>query len=120
MRSANGSCLIEVADEGLGIPPYNAGVLTAEVESARWFDASGKAQLSRDPRWTALLTWQKSLISWYGYDKLRKFTAASADEFGASNDFEIGLKKSALNDPPNRGRIPRMVNATRLTNALPS
>src|SRR5687768_17961308 len=25
--------------EGLGIPPYNAGVLTAEFESARWFDA---------------------------------------------------------------------------------
>jgi aspartyl-tRNA(Asn)/glutamyl-tRNA(Gln) amidotransferase subunit B len=25
--------------EGLGIPPYNASVLTAEVESARWFDA---------------------------------------------------------------------------------
>src|SRR5918998_3280972 len=24
--------------EGLGIPPYNASVLTAEVESARWFD----------------------------------------------------------------------------------
>jgi len=25
--------------EGMGIPPYNASVLTAEVESARWFDA---------------------------------------------------------------------------------
>jgi aspartyl-tRNA(Asn)/glutamyl-tRNA(Gln) amidotransferase subunit B len=25
--------------EGLGVSPYNAGVLTAEVESARWFDA---------------------------------------------------------------------------------
>ncbi|MBA2466076.1 MAG: Asp-tRNA(Asn)/Glu-tRNA(Gln) amidotransferase subunit GatB [Sphingomonas sp.] len=25
--------------EALGIPPYNASVLTAEVESARWFDA---------------------------------------------------------------------------------
>jgi aspartyl-tRNA(Asn)/glutamyl-tRNA(Gln) amidotransferase subunit B len=25
--------------EGLGIPPYNASVLTAEVETARWFDA---------------------------------------------------------------------------------
>ena len=37
-----------------------------------------------------MLKWQKSLVDWYGYDKLRKFTAASADEFGASNDFEIG------------------------------
>jgi aspartyl-tRNA(Asn)/glutamyl-tRNA(Gln) amidotransferase subunit B len=25
--------------EAAGIPPYNAGVLTAEVETARWFDA---------------------------------------------------------------------------------
>ena len=25
--------------EGLGITPYNASVLTAEVETARWFDA---------------------------------------------------------------------------------
>ena len=46
--------------------------------------------LSKDPRWAALLKWQKALVDWYGYDKLRKFTAASADEFGASNDFEIG------------------------------
>jgi multiple sugar transport system substrate-binding protein len=57
---------------------------------APWFDASGQPQLSKDPRWAALLTWQKALVDWYGYDKLRKFTAASADEFGASNDFEIG------------------------------
>ena len=46
--------------------------------------------LSKDPRWAAMLKWQKALVDWYGYDKLRKFTAASADEFGASNDFEIG------------------------------
>ncbi|MFL6721950.1 MAG: Asp-tRNA(Asn)/Glu-tRNA(Gln) amidotransferase GatCAB subunit B, partial [Sphingomonas sp.] len=29
--------------EGLGITPYNASVLTAEVETARWFDALLKA-----------------------------------------------------------------------------
>src|SRR3954468_18996694 len=29
--------------EGLGITPYNAGVLTAEVETARWFDMLLKA-----------------------------------------------------------------------------
>ena len=57
---------------------------------APWFDASGQPVLSKDPRWAAMLKWQKSLVDWYGYDKLRKFTAASADEFGASNDFEIG------------------------------
>jgi multiple sugar transport system substrate-binding protein len=57
---------------------------------APWFDAKGQPDLSKDPRWAALMKWQKSLVDWYGYDKLRTFTAASADEFGASNDFEIG------------------------------
>ena len=57
---------------------------------APWFDAKGQPVLSKDPRWAAMLKWQKALVDWYGYDKLRKFTAASADEFGASNDFEIG------------------------------
>ncbi|HET6265434.1 MAG TPA: hypothetical protein VFD95_11280, partial [Usitatibacter sp.] len=61
-----------------------------QAYGAPWFDASGQPVLSKDPRWAAMLKWQKSLVDWYGYDKLRKFTAASADEFGASNDFEIG------------------------------
>jgi multiple sugar transport system substrate-binding protein len=61
-----------------------------QAYGAPWFDASGKPILSKDPRWAAMLKWQKQLVDWYGYDKLRKFTAASADEFGASNDFEIG------------------------------
>ncbi|HET6175168.1 MAG TPA: extracellular solute-binding protein [Gaiellales bacterium] len=61
-----------------------------EAYGAPWFDAKGQPVLSKDPRWAALLKWQKSLVDWYGYDQLRKFTAASADEFGASNDFEIG------------------------------
>ena len=61
-----------------------------QAYGAPWFDASGQPSLSKDPRWAALLKWQKQLVDWYGYDKLRTFTAASADEFGASNDFEIG------------------------------
>jgi multiple sugar transport system substrate-binding protein len=61
-----------------------------QAYDAPWFDARGKPQLAKDPRWAALLKWQKQLVDWYGYDKLRTFTAASADEFGASNDFEIG------------------------------
>jgi multiple sugar transport system substrate-binding protein len=61
-----------------------------QAYGAQWFDASGKPSLSSDPRWAQMLTWQKKLVDWYGYDNLRKFTAASADEFGASNDFEIG------------------------------
>jgi multiple sugar transport system substrate-binding protein len=61
-----------------------------EAYGAPWFNASGQPQLSKDPRWAAMLKWQKALVDWYGYNNLRKFTAASADEFGSSNDFEIG------------------------------
>jgi multiple sugar transport system substrate-binding protein len=61
-----------------------------QAYGAHWFDTSGKAELSRDPRWTSLLDWQKSLIDWYGYDKLVRFSAGKGDEFSASNDFERG------------------------------
>jgi multiple sugar transport system substrate-binding protein len=61
-----------------------------QAYGAPWFNAAGQPQISVDPRWAQMLTWQKALVDWYGYDNLRKFTAASADEFGASNDFEIG------------------------------
>ena len=55
-------------------------------------------QVDRSPatrRWTKLLTWQKSLIDWYGYDKLVRFQAGVGDEFSASNAFENG--KLAMN-----------------------
>jgi len=41
--------------EGLGITPYNAGVLTAEVETARWFDAllDAGAQPVQASNWVA-------------------------------------------------------------------
>jgi aspartyl-tRNA(Asn)/glutamyl-tRNA(Gln) amidotransferase subunit B len=41
--------------EGLGVTPYNAGVLTAEVETARWFDAllEGGVESKAAANWTA-------------------------------------------------------------------
>ena len=75
VRNADGS--IKVA----GFVPlgkyYEDSVAGGLVQAygARWFDSSGKAQLSRDSRWTSLLKWQKSLIDWYGYDKLLRFSA---------------------------------------------
>src|SRR5438874_11843566 len=56
----------------------------------KYFDAKGKSSLSRDPAWTRLLEWQKSLINWYGYKNLVKFTAGAGQEFSASNAFEVG------------------------------
>jgi multiple sugar transport system substrate-binding protein len=61
----------------------------------KWTDDSGKSTLSSDPAWAKLLTWQKDLIDWYGYDDLVKFQAGLGDEFSASNAFEKG--KLAMN-----------------------
>jgi multiple sugar transport system substrate-binding protein len=61
----------------------------------KWTDEDGKSSLSTDPAWAKLLTWQKSLIDWYGYDNLVKFQAGLGDEFSTSNAFEKG--KLAMN-----------------------
>jgi multiple sugar transport system substrate-binding protein len=61
----------------------------APLTGAPYFDSAGKASLT-DPRWIELWQWQKSLVDFYGYDKLAKFGAAAGAEFSASNAFETG------------------------------
>jgi multiple sugar transport system substrate-binding protein len=61
----------------------------------KWVDDSGKSSLGSDPAWAKLLTWQKELVDFYGYDNLVKFQAGLGDEFSASNAFEKG--KVAMN-----------------------
>jgi multiple sugar transport system substrate-binding protein len=61
----------------------------------KWVDDSGKSVLGSDPAWAKLLTWQKDLIDWYGYDNLVKFQSGLGDEFSPSNAFEKG--KVAMN-----------------------
>jgi multiple sugar transport system substrate-binding protein len=56
----------------------------------KWVDDQGKSTLGSDPAWAKLLTWQKQLIDWYGYDNLVKFQAGLGDEFSTSNAFEKG------------------------------
>ena len=57
--------------------------------------SDGKAHLATDSAWSKWLTWQKSMIDWYGYKNLVKFQAGLGDEFSASNAFEVG--KVAMN-----------------------
>ncbi|MEO8686926.1 MAG: extracellular solute-binding protein [Solirubrobacteraceae bacterium] len=57
---------------------------------AKWVDDGGRSTIGKDPAWAKMLTWQKDLIDWYGYDKLVKFQAGLGDEFSASNAFEKG------------------------------
>lgn len=57
---------------------------------AKWLTADEKSAIGTDPRWQAMLTWQKELVDWYGYDNLQKFTAGLGDEWSADNAFHKG------------------------------
>ncbi len=62
----------------------------APMAGAKWLNADGTSAIGADPAWKALLTWQKELVDWYGYDKLEKFRASLGDEWSADNAFHKG------------------------------
>ncbi|MEU3459944.1 extracellular solute-binding protein [Streptomyces sp. NPDC006733] len=58
---------------------------------AKYFDASGKAQLSKDKGFAEMFTWQRDLVtSLGGFDKLEKYRNTFGDEFGAKNPLHTG------------------------------
>jgi multiple sugar transport system substrate-binding protein len=91
-KNADGSLKVVGYNPFLGFYSGNAPDLSAYAPlfGAKYVDGSGKSMLSRDPAWTRMMKWQKSLVDWYGYKKLQKFNAGAADEFSASHAFEIG------------------------------
>jgi multiple sugar transport system substrate-binding protein len=91
-KGSNGKIKVAGYNPFLGFYAGNAPDLSvyAPLFGAKYVDSSGKSMLSRDPAWTRLLKWQKSLVDWYGYKNLQKFNAGAADEFSASHAFEIG------------------------------
>jgi multiple sugar transport system substrate-binding protein len=68
----------------------NAAAHLAPATGAQWLTADGKSAVGGDPNWKTLLTWQKGLVDWYGYDNLTKFKASLGDEFSADNAFQKG------------------------------
>src|SRR3954463_5921948 len=66
-----------------------------EAYGAKWLDAKGKSAIGTDPGWAKWANWMKSLIDWYGYNKLVRFQAQPIDEFTPSQAFETG--KLAMN-----------------------
>src|ERR1700754_1751119 len=68
----------------------NAPAHLAPAVGAKWLTDDGKSAVGTDPAWKTLLTWQKNLIDWYGYDNLVKFRAGLGDEFSADNAFQKG------------------------------
>jgi multiple sugar transport system substrate-binding protein len=69
---------------GAGIGTY------APLFGATFLDKEGGSNLSKQPGWTKMLTWQKSLIDYYGYGKLVRWQTGAGDEFAASHPFENG------------------------------
>lgn len=68
----------------------NAAAHLAPAVGAKWLTADGKSAVGTDPAWKTLMTWQKGLVDWYGYDNLQKFRAGLGDEFSADNAFQKG------------------------------
>jgi multiple sugar transport system substrate-binding protein len=55
-----------------------------------YFDANGKADTARDPRWTALFTFLKQIVDAEGYAKLSKFVATAGPDGSNSDEFDNG------------------------------
>jgi multiple sugar transport system substrate-binding protein len=68
----------------------NAAAHLAPMVGAKWLTGDGKSAIGGDPAWKTLLTWQKQLVDFYGYDNLVKFKASLGDEFSADNAFQKG------------------------------
>ncbi|MEV7414702.1 ABC transporter substrate-binding protein [Streptomyces sp. NPDC089919] len=83
--------------EQLGVMPTWHGYETTPMRlaaqwSPRYFDAQGKANISRDPGFAAALTYQKDLVGQLGgYQRLEKFRAGFGDEWSAEHPFHKGL-----------------------------
>ncbi|XVU27243.1 ABC transporter substrate-binding protein [Actinoplanes sp. CA-054009] len=68
----------------------NAAAHLAPAVGAKWLTDDGKSAIGADPAWKTLLTWQKNLVDWYGYENLTKFRAGLGDEYSADNAFQKG------------------------------
>jgi multiple sugar transport system substrate-binding protein len=87
-----------------GFVPLSNFYETPQLENgvwsdAKWYQADGKSALASDPAWTALVSWQKQMVDYYGFDKLTKFYAALGgpdSEWSSSNAFEQGKVAMAL------------------------
>lgn len=89
VRDANGD--IKVAGFIPSAQYYeNSPSHLAPMVGAKWYNDDGSSAIGSDPAWKQLLTWQKELVDWYGYDKLEKFRKGLGDEWGAEHPFFKG------------------------------
>lgn len=74
----------------------NSGANYSHIFGAKYLDSEGKSIVAKDPGWTKYLKWSKSLIDYYGFDKLKRWQASVGDEFSTSNAFETGKLAMAI------------------------
>jgi multiple sugar transport system substrate-binding protein len=77
------------------MPDFHGYESTTTHLAAQWgvkyFDASGKSQVAKDPGFTAMFNWQQDLVkSLGGFSKLEKYRNTFGDEFGAKNPLQTG------------------------------
>jgi multiple sugar transport system substrate-binding protein len=88
-RNPDGSLKVVGFDPTLGWYQNTAGGWQPQI-GGKYFDAAGKSAFSKDPAWGKFLRWQKSLIDWYGFDKLVRWQTGAGDEFASTHPFETG------------------------------
>jgi len=74
----------------------NAPAHYGPLFGASWVASGNKSVLAQQPGWAEFMKWQKDLIDFYGFDKLRRWQAGAGDEFSAQNAFERGKLAMAI------------------------
>jgi multiple sugar transport system substrate-binding protein len=74
----------------------NAPIHTGVMVGAKWTNPDGTSAIGSDPQWKKLMTWQKDLTDWFGYDKLEKFRKSFGDEWSPDNPFMRGKIAMAI------------------------
>jgi multiple sugar transport system substrate-binding protein len=77
------------------MPNFHGYESTTTHLAAQWgvkyFDASGRSQVAKDPGFAAMFNWQQDMVkSLGGFAKLEKFRNTFGDEFGAKNPLQTG------------------------------
>ncbi len=92
-RKADGSLDVVGFDPFFGFYQNSIGAYQPLV-GAKYFDANNKSILGKDPAWQRLLRWQKSLVDFYGHEKLVKWQTGAGDEWSSPHAF--GREKLAM------------------------
>jgi multiple sugar transport system substrate-binding protein len=83
------------------MPDFHGYESTPTHLAAQWgvkyFDASGKSDVAKDPGFAAMFKWQQDMVKTLGgFAELEKYRAGFGDEWGAKNPFHTGQVAMAI------------------------